>query len=683
MQFLDLGWFEHGLRVVMAWLCSIIYPLISMIYQLFTYLTRVEFLTSDMVKPIYQRVTVIISIIMVFYVTFEFIKYIVQPDGITDKEKGVGKIIYKLIAVVVLIAFVPNIFSFAYTAQNVIVDRDIIGLLIHGKSSINNEQNGRIFAERLLVNFYKKTGGGVRCERGLLCDDIVDMNILALNHEGELPYITYGLGNTYTVSSTTLQGDTVATETPAIYFNGLMAVATGAFMIYILILYCIDIGVRWGQMVFLQVIAPIPIIGFLSPSKDGMFQKWAKQCLTTYLDLFIRIVIINYVIFVSGLLLKPESLDIIFGNLTGISDITKGFIIIVLVMGLLLFAQKAPKLLGELFPKMGAASGNFGLSGKERFEPTVKAVKGIHGFAKRTSGAVTGAAVGIGSAIKNSKSIGANNGNVFTKGLSTAYSATKAAVAGAKAGASKGGGIRQANAAARQSVQGDVSVADKGGTVLGHDVLGGYYQGRSVNQDREMEAIKSTGKAKDRLFSQVDELSHVKSLKKSWDAAKAAGDDALAKTIEGQYKAAGQAARRAIVAKQGAITETDEFTYVYKDQHGNYQSVTMNFDEGDKVFANAINHISEDENKKSKISPISEEYIDVIKTDIDGKPIVDPTTGKPVKERKQIKDLTDEEYAASLHSIADIAKAKEQEKYTDDYYKAHANANSAAPGGKR
>lgn len=37
-----------------------------------------------------------------------------------------------------------------------------------------------------------------------------------------------------------------------------------------------------------------------------------------------------------------------------------------MILGLLLFAQKAPKLIQELFPNMGAAMGNFGLKPGDR-----------------------------------------------------------------------------------------------------------------------------------------------------------------------------------------------------------------------------------------------------------------------------------------------------------------------------
>ena len=79
------------------------------------------------------------------------------------------------------------------------------------------------------------------------------------------------------------------------YPNGIFAVIVGGVIAYLLVLYCIDVGTRAVQLAFLQIIAPIPIIGYIAPKKDGIFQKWTKQCITTYLDLFIRTAIIYFI----------------------------------------------------------------------------------------------------------------------------------------------------------------------------------------------------------------------------------------------------------------------------------------------------------------------------------------------------------------------------------------------------
>ena len=149
-------------------------------------------------------------------------------------------------------------------------------------------------------------------------------------------------------------------EIATIDFSGLFAILVGGFMAYMLVLYCLDVGIRYFQLVFLQIMSPIAIMGYLSPKKDNMFSKWFKQCLTTYLDLFIRIIIIYFILLICTVLGDAYSTGKLFEGLGNISDNIKAFTYIFLLMGLLAFASKAPKMLKELFPSMGAAGFSYG-----------------------------------------------------------------------------------------------------------------------------------------------------------------------------------------------------------------------------------------------------------------------------------------------------------------------------------
>ena len=127
---------EGSLRVVAAMVCKLIYKLIALIYELFMTIARVNILSSEEIAPIYQRVTMILTIVMVFYITFEFVKYVVQPDTINDKEKGAGNVALKMIVVILLIAFVPRIFTMAYDLQGRIIDNQAISKIILGNTNI-------------------------------------------------------------------------------------------------------------------------------------------------------------------------------------------------------------------------------------------------------------------------------------------------------------------------------------------------------------------------------------------------------------------------------------------------------------------------------------------------------------------------------------------------------------------
>ncbi|MDY3935037.1 MAG: hypothetical protein SOZ11_05885, partial [Bacilli bacterium] len=352
----------ESLNELCAWICSIVYQLVAKIYEIFFEIAKVDILTTDEITSIYSRVTMILTIIMTFYITFEMVKYIIEPDKITDKEAGAGKIASKLIIVVVLIAFVPTIFSKAFELQTKILENDLITKIVLGTSQdkVSLTSQGRIFSSNVLNVFYYVepdvgivNGVSEDCD-GMSCENIVRSNLSGLAENGKIPYMNKGLTETNDIE---VDGEEV--EMYKIHFDGFIAAAVGIFMLYILVLYCVDVGKRWVQLIYLQIISPIPIIGYLSPKKDGVFQKWCKQCLTTYLDLFIRIVLIYFVLVICRILTNA---DLGFAR-------NSGWVYVFIVLGLLMFAQNAPKLLQELFPSMAAASGNFGLKAGDRVAP--------------------------------------------------------------------------------------------------------------------------------------------------------------------------------------------------------------------------------------------------------------------------------------------------------------------------
>ena len=67
----------NSLRTLFAHLCQFIYPLICLAYELFLKLATFELFDSNGVTNIYKRVTMVLTIIMVFYIIFEFVKYFI------------------------------------------------------------------------------------------------------------------------------------------------------------------------------------------------------------------------------------------------------------------------------------------------------------------------------------------------------------------------------------------------------------------------------------------------------------------------------------------------------------------------------------------------------------------------------------------------------------------------------
>lgn len=496
-------------NLIWSQLNLIIYGLIVVIFRLFTNLSQLDILSADQTNGIYQRVTMVITIVMVFYITFEFVKYVVQPDTISDKEKGVGKIGMRIVIAILLIAFIPTIFNLGMRLQNKILSTNVISKVILGQDSFDFKDAGSNFAGDVFSAFYRvdysKCGSLEECQKAQnKVDEVIK---LFKEDKGFLALESAALSSIFDFDDT-------------IQYDGLLAVVFGAFVLYVVFLYCIDLGVRYIQLIFLQIIAPIAAISYIVPQKDGMFQKWTKQVTTTYLDVFIRVAILYFMLLIVSILANALDFYEMSKNGTQINIFEYLFVI----AGLLIFVQRAPKLLEELLPvKAGAASIGFGFSGKSRFEPIGKTIGTMAKPVAATAGLVGGGLRGIfkretGADDKkhlrlNKKLTQGMEGDGFGKrlkrGLTYATSAVKSAGAGAAAGA-KTGRFSAAQLAAQQATQKDESTVNKGGTVLGSTFRGTHYQNVSASIQTQVEDLEAITKAKENVASTIKNMKIMK-----------------------------------------------------------------------------------------------------------------------------------------------------------------------------
>lgn len=159
-----------------------------------------------------------------------------------------------------------------------------------------------------------------------------------------------------------------------------ISTAVGIAVLYIFLLYCIDIAVRSVKLGFLQMIAPIPILSYIDPKsgKDGMFSKWLKMCKDTYLELFIRLFSLFFGIY--AITLIGEFRDVTTGDI-----VNNWFVKLFMILGILIFVKKLPGILKEVF--------NFKGEGKFNFNPLKKIEEEAFG-GKRLTGLAAGAAIG-------------------------------------------------------------------------------------------------------------------------------------------------------------------------------------------------------------------------------------------------------------------------------------------------
>lgn len=145
-----------------------------------------------------------------------------------------------------------------------------------------------------------------------------------------------------------------------IEYSWFFASAAGIFVCWTLLAYCIDLGVRAVKLAFYQLIAPIPILCRMIPKQKKVFDNWIKIVLTTFAEVFIRVAVIYFVVYLVSIIATTSLFadfwtNSVLGTPTwGVRSLAR----VAIILGLLAFAKQAPKLITDI---MGIDSKNMSL----------------------------------------------------------------------------------------------------------------------------------------------------------------------------------------------------------------------------------------------------------------------------------------------------------------------------------
>lgn len=380
----------QGIRTLLFLLCTVIYGLIIRVYDIFNALCSARLLNNEVISNVSQRVGLLLGIIMFLVVSFSFIQILVEPDKLTDKEMGVPALIKKVIIVIILLGFSSYAFTLLSDIQRYVVRSNIIAKVLMPYEvtvTVNNEQLsdpnvkfGNILSIELLTAFYEipeKTD-----ELEIEYDSSVESTVYACNNIIEsmkmqiYKYGDFNLGymclNEPIVYSTGLNGGGYEKQEGFLVdFNGFTAVVAGIGALFLIASYAFKVATRMIQLAVLEIISPMAFIAYLSPKKETMLSKWAKIYFSTYIDVFIRIAIINFGVFIIEAIFATETAGV--SNLwsqvqlMGLPWSSRLLLKVILILAVLAFCRKAPDLIKDLIPPSASKLG-FGASLKEMAE---------------------------------------------------------------------------------------------------------------------------------------------------------------------------------------------------------------------------------------------------------------------------------------------------------------------------
>ncbi len=311
----------QGVLWLISGLLLWIKPLISLIFEL----ASTDFFNQNAINEIKNRIYVILGILMIFKIAIACIQFLISPDKADDKENGFGGIAKRTLISVALLAFVPTIFEYAISLQGPILET-IPAVLLGTEQNDNlvNDVSEQIsyITLRAFLDYTTINGNSDVCDNGKLEGDYGTIESIR-NKAGEIAADRSCYGQrSYT-------------------FNWFLCIATTIFLIFLFVSMSIDVGIRVIKFGLLQILAPIPIASYIDPkSSKKSFDAWKSQCISVYLDLFIRIFVIYLCLYMMLVIFAKDG--------TVFSSSSSLLLKAAIVVSIFMFAKQAPKFICDI-----------------------------------------------------------------------------------------------------------------------------------------------------------------------------------------------------------------------------------------------------------------------------------------------------------------------------------------------
>ena len=500
----EYHWYVAIFRSIFAMLDKLVYDLVAGMFNIFNMVAGAEIRTGPTIQSFFNRVQLILGIIVLFKLVISLFSGIVNPAGFVEEKKGFGNVIKRIVITLILIILIVPLnipeadtvnlsqnntnsqktwntrmnesgilFGTMGEIQSRILRGNVIPKLVLGiddneRAADISTNNGEDMALLLLKSFifinmqpgftdqtdmshylcYKN--GDLKLEN-VSMKDVSSMVLLVLSPkemQDQLNLISPDgiINGSRTARELILDNINAKCDIEwdfhifydkgeryfFVYHLFLSTVAGILFLILILSL-TIDVAVRVFKLTLLRLISPVAILSYIDPNSEKVFNNWVKAVTSTYLDLFIRIAVISFIMLFISII---PNIDLEFYSQG--TAITRIFARIILFFGLLYFAREAPRFItqtlgidsGEgngLFSGLGRLRTGAGIlgtglagiaggisSGRNGFlaSQDAAAANGENRYsrANRARAAITGIGTGIAGGIRTARSYhGANN----------------------------------------------------------------------------------------------------------------------------------------------------------------------------------------------------------------------------------------------------------------------------------
>ena len=321
-----------------AMLDRIFFAIFGWVMQGIFDVASVEIISSSVYQEFQNRVYVILGIFMLFKVTVSLLTYLVSPDKINDKERGMGKMVTRTIVVICMLVGLPFAFNLLDRAQPILLEA--IPRIIIGKDTstgtTSNQMNG--VADMISWTTFQ----------------------ISLNEDTVALMESEGINTVAGATSVITEPNPTDYSEYKYFYFPLIGTLVAIVMSFLMIGMGIDIAIRSFKLVILRMIAPVPIISYIDPksAKDGAFSNWTKTLISTWLDLFIRLGILYFVLYMIDTVLLSKNISLGSGSFIRTTVVT-----IFIIIGLMFFARQAPKFITDALGIKNSKGMGVGLGG--------------------------------------------------------------------------------------------------------------------------------------------------------------------------------------------------------------------------------------------------------------------------------------------------------------------------------
>ena len=345
---------------------NIFFTLVRDSFKIILYLADVEIFSETVISDFSKRVYMLLAVIMFFKIAVSTIQYLVDPDKLSDSNSGVASILKNSAIAIILLVVVPEVFRFARTAQTevasyipALIMGDEYGT-VTGSSNVERvrKQADDMTSTIMRIFYTPKTN---KSDDQFHYGKVINLKTFReqVVNDGCAKFDIWNLGEYF------------STESCAWNYTIILPVVVAILMLFVLVSMAVDIAIRAIKFALLEIMAPIPIVSYIDKGGKGAFESWLKEVKDVYIDLFIRIAVVYFIIFVIDKLVLNFNGGVMFKHMEGEDLLVKGLVLVFIIVGLLLFGKEAPKYLCDAL----------GIKGTDKISPMFKRAGGLLGTA--------------------------------------------------------------------------------------------------------------------------------------------------------------------------------------------------------------------------------------------------------------------------------------------------------------